>query len=188
MSLPYFNATSYNNTDRQTRWCVITGAPCSGKTTVINALEKKGCRVVPEAARAYIDDQLARGLDLTEIRSDALVFERHILMDKIRTERQLPVDETIFLDRAVPDSIAYFLHAGLDPDEPTKASRRFKYRQIFFLNRLPCATDSARMEDNATAESLEVALKKSYVGLGYPLTRIPVLPVELRVDLILQHI
>jgi len=44
------------------------------------------------------------------------------------------------------------------------------------------------MEDNATAESLEVALKKSYVGLGYPLTRIPVLPVELRVDLILQHI
>ncbi len=187
MTSPY-NATTYNRPGRQTRWCVITGAPCSGKTTVINALKKRGCRVVPEAARAFIDDQLARGLDLTEIRSDALVFERHILMEKIRTECQLPVDETIFLDRAVPDSIAYFLHAGLDPDEPTKTSRRFKYRRVFFMDRLPCATDSARMEDDATAASLEIALKKSYAGLGYHLTRIPVLPVKLRVDLILQHI
>ncbi len=183
-----YNATTYNKPGRQTRWCVITGAPCSGKTTVINALGGKGFRVVPETARAIIDDQLARGQSLAEIRSDVLAFERHILMEKIRTEHQLPVNETIFLDRAVPDSIAYFLHAGLDPDEPAKASQRFKYRRVFFLDRLPCATDSARMEDDATAESLGVALKKSYTGLSYHLTRIPVLPVELRIDLILQDI
>jgi len=187
MTSPY-NATIYNSPSRQTRWCVITGAPCSGKTTVINALDQKGFRIVPETARAFIDDQLARGQSLAEIRSDVLAFERHILMEKIRTEHQLPVDETIFLDRAVPDSIAYFLDAGLDPEEPKKASRQFKYRRIFFLDRLPFAADTVRMEDDATAASLEDALKKSYAGLGYPLTRIPVLPVELRVDMILQHV
>jgi len=144
--------------------------------------------VVPEAARTFINDQLARGLSFMEIRSNALVFERHILMKKIQTERQLPVDETIFLDRAIPDSIAYFLHAGLDPNEPTKASQIFKYWGVFFLDRLPYVADSARREDDSTVASLEVALKESYVGLGYHLTIIPVLPVELRVDQILQHV
>jgi len=188
MGLPHFNRKTCKRPHRQTRWCVITGAPCSGKTTVINALEQKEFRVVPEAARAFIDDQWARGLSLAEIRSDALTFERQILIKKIQTECRLPVDKTIFLDRAVPDSIAYFLHAGLDPDEPTMASQKFKYRRIFFLDRLPCAADSARIEDDATAATLAVVLKKSYTGLGYPLIRIPVLPVELRVNLILQHI
>lgn len=188
MGLPHLITTIHGRPSRQTRWCVITGAPCSGKTTVINALEKIGCRVVPEAARSLIDDQLARGLSFTEIRSNALVFERHILMKKIQTERQLPVDEMIFLDRAVPDSIAYFIQAGLDPDEPTKATRKLKYRRVFFLDRLSYTTDSVRMEDDTTAASLEVTLKKSYVGLGYHLIRIPVLPVDLRVDLILQHV
>ena len=137
MGLPHLITTRHSRLHRQTRWCVVTGAPCSGKTTIIHALKKRGCRVVPEAARTFINDQLARGLSFMEIRSNALVFERHILMKKIQTERQLPVDETIFLDRAIPDSIAYFLHAGLDPNEPTKASQIFKYWGVFFLDRLP---------------------------------------------------
>jgi len=47
---------------RQTNWHIITGAPCSGKTTVINEIERRGIRVIHEVARAYIDRQLGKGL------------------------------------------------------------------------------------------------------------------------------
>ena len=69
---------------RQTEWHIITGAPCSGKTTVIKDLAQRGIRVIHEAARAYIDRQLGRGLGLDQIKTDMLQFERHILHAKIR--------------------------------------------------------------------------------------------------------
>ena len=42
--------------------------------------------------------------------------------------------------------------------------------------------------DDATAASLETALKESYTQLGYSLIEIPILPVEARVDLILDYV
>jgi predicted ATPase len=39
----------------QTNWHVITGAPSSGKTTLIDQLAAKGFRTVPEGARLYIE-------------------------------------------------------------------------------------------------------------------------------------
>ena len=60
---------------RSTRWCVITGAPSSGKTAVILDLERRGFRVVHEAARAYIEQELEKGRRLQEVKSDRLHFE-----------------------------------------------------------------------------------------------------------------
>jgi putative protein kinase ArgK-like GTPase of G3E family len=39
----------------QTKWHVITGAPCSGKTTLIDQLADKGFRTVTETARQYFE-------------------------------------------------------------------------------------------------------------------------------------
>lgn len=44
----------------QTAWCVLTGAPSCGKTTVLKALESLGYTSVPEAARAYIEKSCPR--------------------------------------------------------------------------------------------------------------------------------
>ncbi len=57
---------------RMTRWHVITGAPCSGKTTVIRDLERRGFRVVHETARAWIEEELQKGRTMAEIRRDPL--------------------------------------------------------------------------------------------------------------------
>lgn len=48
----------------QTKWNVISGAPCSGKTTLIEQFESKGYRTVPETARQFIENQIARGKTL----------------------------------------------------------------------------------------------------------------------------
>ena len=63
---------------RSTRWCVVTGAPSSGITAVIVRMERLGCKVVHEAARAYIEEELNKGRTLQNIKSDPLDFERQI--------------------------------------------------------------------------------------------------------------
>jgi predicted ATPase len=95
------------DTVRQTNWHIITGAPCSGKTSVIKEIEQRGIRVIHEVARAFIDRQLGQGLRLDQIKADMLKFERHILHAKIRIEDSPSETDPVFFDRGVPDSIAY---------------------------------------------------------------------------------
>ncbi len=66
---------------QDTNWQVITGAPCSGKTSVINKIEQRGIHVIHEVARSYIDQQMGKGLRLDQIKADVLHFERHILLE-----------------------------------------------------------------------------------------------------------
>ena len=43
----------------QTRWHVITGAPCSGKTTLIDLVARKGFQTIPEVGREYVEREIA---------------------------------------------------------------------------------------------------------------------------------
>ena len=64
----------------QTNWHVITGAACSGKTTLIDLLADKGFQTVPETGRQYIEIEMARGRTLDEIfedEDDRTRYERH---------------------------------------------------------------------------------------------------------------
>lgn len=171
-----------------TGWCILTGAPCSGKTAVINELARRGHGVVHEAARAYIEMQLAAGLSLDQIRRDDTAFEHLILEKKAAIEEKLTAMDTIFFDRGVPDSIAYFRLAGLDATRPIALSRRFRYRKIFLLQRLPVKMDAVRKEDEKTADAIETLLVECYRELEYPLIHIPVSTVSERADLILHQL
>jgi predicted ATPase len=171
-----------------TNWYVITGAPCSGKTSVICELERLGYSVVHETARAFIDEELKKGKTIEQIKSDGLTFERHILYTKIKIEESLSKKEIIFLDRAVPDSIAYFKSAGLNPNEPMKKSKLVRYKMIFLFERLEFEKDRVRSEDHTKATELEQLLEKAYQSLGYHMVRVPVLSVEKRTDFILHHL
>lgn len=173
---------------RVTNWCVITGAPCSGKTSVIMELERRGYQVVHETARAYIDQQLAAGRRIAEIKADKPAFENHILSTKLVIESTLPPNETIFLDRGIPDSIAYFKLAGLDPDRPLKESNRLRYRRVFFFEKLGFLKDRVRCEDQDTADRLHRLIEESYRLLEYEITPVPLLSIEQRADFILNRL
>jgi predicted ATPase len=172
----------------QTKWQVITGAPCSGKTKVINELERLGYPVVHEVARAYIDEGLKNGETIAGIKADILAFERHILYKKIEIERLLPKDKPIWLDRAIPDSIGYYIHEGLDPADPIQKSKFWRYEHIFFFERIPFEKDRVRSEDEKIASNLEGLLKESYWMLGYEMIDVPLMPVRHRVDFILKYV
>ena len=171
---------------RQTNWHVITGAPCSGKTSVIREIEQRGTRVIHEFARSYIDEQLGKGLHLDQIKADVLRFERHILHAKIRIEEALTETEPVFLDRGVPDSIAYYRLEGLDPAEPLALSHKARYRQVFFFERFKFLKDDVRSEDDMMAAKLNDLLLEAYAQIGYDIIRVPVMPVAERMDLVLR--
>jgi predicted ATPase len=162
----------------ETNWYVVTGAPSSGKTTLVQELEKLGCRVVHEVARAYIETQMKQGRTLEEIRADKRSFENWILHAKIAIEAELPKDHVIIFDRAIPDSIAYFEVAGLDDREAIEKSPRNRYKKVFLLDRLPYQVDHARIEDNQIAIDLDQSLEQSYRMLGYDVMRINAMPKE----------
>jgi len=170
---------------QSTHWHVITGAPCSGKTSVIRELERRGYPVVHEVARALIRKTLAQGKTLEAIKADALAFETRILRRKLKIETALPKEVTVFLDRAVPDSIAYFKAEGLDPAIPLAESRQVRYRTIFLFERLGFESDAVRAENAATAENLEIWIDAAYRSLGYDIVRVPLLSVADRVEFIL---
>ena len=131
-------------------WYVITGGPSSGKTTVLKELAKLGYVVYPEAARVFIDKEMKKGKSLKEIRGNEAEFQRKVLKIKVEVEKTAPKDKIVFFDRAIPDSIAYYQIAGLNPQEVLRFCPKRKYKKIFFLEQLPFGQDYARIEDNKT--------------------------------------
>ncbi|MBW1866930.1 MAG: ATP-binding protein [Deltaproteobacteria bacterium] len=173
---------------RHTNWYVITGAPCSGKTSVICELERRGFQVVHEVARACIDRDLKNGKTPASIKADVPAFERRILHEKIRLESLLPDREIIFLDRAVPDSIAYYKLKGLPSGDVIKKSSAIRYKKIFFFERLRLKKDAVRTENTDQVARIARELESSYRRLGYALLRVPILPVRERADFILKQL
>ena len=173
---------------RQTNWVVITGAPCSGKTVVICRLAELGYLVVHETARAYIDAEIAKGRTVEQIRADEHAFERRILYEKLKIEAALSPEAHVFLDRGVPDSIAYFKSAGLDTTEPVRKSTLYRYKKIFLFDRLAFKKDAVRAEDDDEAARLDLLLEQSYRELGYPIVRVPFFSIQKRTEFILNHL
>jgi predicted ATPase len=170
------------------KWYVITGAPCSGKTTVLECLNKMGYQTVPEAARVFVDEEIRKGRKNEEVKYDMLKFQRNVLIMKLNSEKKMPKDRIIFFDRGLPDSIAYFEHYNFNVNEVLRFCKEKSYRKVFLLERLPFEKDYARIENDDAAARLQELLRKAYSGLGYEIVEIPIMTVEERVKMILSNI
>ncbi len=170
-------------------WYVITGAPSSGKTTLLTRLEKLGYRVMYEVARTYIDEEMKKGRTLSDIRRDELTFQKEVLRRKIRLEKELDPKTLCFFERGIPDSIAYYEIAGGKPDALLKKSLGdSKYKRVFLLELISFRRDYARTEDAKIAQKIAILLEKSYKDAGHPVTKVPKLNTEDRVKIILKYI
>ncbi len=172
----------------KTNWYVITGGPSTGKSTVLSFIEKLGYRVIPEAARVLIDEEMAKGKTIKEIREDEAEFQRKVLAMKIKIEQKLPKEEIIFFDRAVPDSVAYYQICGLDLKEALNVCQKDQYRKVFLMEQLPFEQNGARTENPETIKTLNRLFKETYQNLGYEVISVPVMSVEERVKFIKDRI
>ena len=162
----------------QTEWIVITGGPSSGKTSIINRLAELGYKIVPEAAEKYIKEEKLKGKKIEEIRTNEEDFTKLIFYKKIEAEDQTAPEQLTFLDRGLPDTIAYgqadeydISYALNDP----KLNEN-KYKKVFLLDLVPFEKTDIRIEDRAFAERVNQELNDAYTSLGYDVIRVPVLP------------
>ncbi len=171
-----------------TKWCVVTGAPSSGKTSVLETLERKNFRRHPEVARTYIEKQQSQGRGLADIRSDEALFQRTLIDTKLQMEADTPSSELVFFDRGMPDSITYYRIAGLDPNEALANCFRFRYSAVFIFDCLPLVCDHTRTEGDQKIKFLDLWLEQDYKALGYTVTRVPVMSIANRVEFILDKL
>jgi predicted ATPase len=173
----------------ETKWHVITGAPCSGKTTLLNLLAEKGFRTVPETARLYYERELAKGRTLDEINADKLVIETGIEELQRSLESGLQTSEIAFLDRALPDSLTFRRLGRLNSNEILADCFQFRYASVFMLNRLPfLRNEKLGPEDEVSAAFVDEWLPRDYGALGYPVVRVPAIPPQERLAFVLENL
>jgi len=171
----------------QTNWHVLTGAACTGKTTLINMLAEKGFQTAAETARQHIETELSRGRTVEEIFADRDT-EPAIESLQRKLEGGLRAADTVFLDRALPDSITFRRIKGMNPNVILADCFHHRYASVFVLDRLPFQLDCVRIDDEALACYLDKWLARDYSALGYRVVRVPVLPPEDRLAFVLERL
>lgn len=164
-------------------WHVITAGPSAGKSSVIRELSARGNRAAPEGARIFIDQKVSEGYEAASIREEFAFTEEVEKVDK-KIERRLPRYETVYLDRALADNIAYRRHQGMDVPREMWLECSGRYDVVFLLERITYEDDYARDESEQEAERIHELLEEAYRDLGYTVHEVPLMPVDERADYI----
>ena len=173
----------------QTNWHVITGGPSSGKSTLIEQLADKGYWTVAEAARQHIESEVAKGRTVKEIRADGAALARDVMDLQRKTEDGLCARDVTFLDRGLPDCLAFFRLAGANPNDFLAECFYHRYASVLVLDQLPFERDGTRLESDADiARYLKVWHTRDYHAFGYRIVRVPVLPPEERLAFVLESL
>jgi predicted ATPase len=163
---------------------ILTGAPGSGKTAVLEGLGD-GVQTVVEPAREIIAEQRAIGGTGTSEQDPALfvalLLERSIGDYRSALRSAAPL---VLFDRGVPDCVAYAAVLGVDPSASLAAAERHRYHaQVMILEPWEqiYATDDERTMSFEQTIPFHAALVDAYEGADYTLVAVPSGPVEDRV-------
>lgn len=177
-----------NNT-KQTNWYVITGGPSSGKTTTVNILRERGYITTMEHARHFLDTQRLKGRTIEEVRKNQREFQLGVLDMQIEQENEIAPEVQAFLDRAIPDALAYYRFLNLTEDDKLiEALKNVSYKKVFIMDYLPLKNDYARNENAEAQKKIHELITEVYESLPFPVVHVPVLPAEERVDFILKSL
>ena len=172
-----------------TYWHVITGAPCSGKTTLIDQLAEAGYHTAYETAREYFEIEMAKGRTSQEIRDCGHPTQHGIFEMQQRHEDGLRPEQITFLDRGLPDSLTFHRVCGLNPDELLLDCLKYRYAAVFILDRLPVERKiTLGPEDEISAQFQDEWLERDYAALGYSVVRVPVFPPLERLAFVLERL
>lgn len=179
----------YDTTQTETNWYVVTGGPGCGKTTIVNLLRERGYNTTIEHARHFLYTQGIKGRTVEEVRKNQTEFQLGVLNMQIEQEASIPPEQIFFLDRALPDSLAYYRFLNLEPDKRLLiALEKIYYKKVFILDLLPLVNDHFRKEDEPAQKKIHELIKAVYAALPFPIVEVPVLPPEERADFILKNV
>lgn len=171
-------------------WYVLTGGPSAGKTTLIEALEEKGFHIEHESARIVIDEGIAAGKTVEEVRVDEGAFQQEVYEHKLAREERLDPHELIFFDRGMQDTFAYNTLCGASISQQMQEEMdAAEYKKVFLLEPFKYEADYARTESLEEQDKLFHLLKEAYERSGVPVEVVPAFPTkEERIAYFFDHL
>ncbi len=171
---------------------VITGGPGTGKTTIIDALIEQGYACFPEISRQVTLEAKKQGIEQLFLEKP-LLFSELLLEGRRKQHEQATVDqaEIVFMDRGIPDILAYMHYIGDSyPAFFDHACREHQYSKIFVLPPWEeiYESDEARYENFEQAKLIFDHLLETYQKYGYQLIEVPRGTVEERIQYILSQL
>jgi predicted ATPase len=165
---------------------VITGGPCVGKTTLCNELRRLGHHIIPEAARAIIDEEQLKENGILPW-TDLYKFQ-NLIADRVEGLEEKV--ENGFCDRGILDGIAYCIEGNLPIPERLQAhaAKNDRYSKVYHLDPVPdYVCDTARKESKERGNHLHKLIGEVYAKAGYTVIKVPFLSVEERAQYILKN-
>lgn len=174
----------------QTQICVVAGGPCSGKTTLLRALERDGHRIEVETSERLLEAGITEGRTAESMRSDPVAWQENILRQDYALFDGLAVGELVFTDTSYIENLVFSERAGIAIGPNLKAwLRRKRYKAVFFLDPLDAYEQSAvRLESAQVAQQISEAVRQRYRDYGYQPIRVPAVSVAERVAFIREHL
>lgn len=169
---------------------ILTGAPGSGKTSILLVLKSRGYDVVEEAATAVIAAEQAQGNEEP--------WAQHSFIDRIvRLQRQRqaesvrPCSALQIYDRSPVCTLALSVYLGLPAqgalsEEIERIRREDVYeRRVFFVRDIGFIepTDARRITFEQSVEFERIHVQ-TYLRLGYELVDVPRADVADRADMV----
>ena len=171
---------------------VIIGGPGTGKTTIIDGLVAKGHCCYPEISREVTMEAKKQGIEQLFLEKP-LLFSELLLEGRIKQfyNAQKEPHEVVFIDRGIPDVLAYMHYIGDSyPASFDAACKEHTYSKIFILPPWEeiYISDDARYENFAQAKLIYNHLVETYKNYGYDLIEVPKDTMENRIHFILNTI
>ncbi|MDX1471698.1 MAG: ATP-binding protein [Flavobacteriaceae bacterium] len=175
-----------------TQKIIITGGPGTGKTSIITRLKEDGYFCFEEISRQITLDARKEGTEQLFL-TDPILFSERLLEGRIKQydEASKSPQNFVFLDRGIPDVLAYLKYSGTDyPIKFEQACNDYRYDKIFVLAPWQeiFESDNERYEDFDQAEQIHQYLLHTYEDFNYKLWDVPFGSVEKRTQFILNAI
>ena len=173
-----------------TKKIVITGGPGTGKSSIINELKVRGYICFEEISRQVTLQARKKGIEQLFL-TEPLLFSELLLKGRLKQfdEANSYENEIIFLDRGLPDVLAYMdYYNTLYPNKFLETCQNNRYDQVFVLAPWQeiFVSDNERYENFEQAELIHKHLLNSYQNFNYNLTDVPFESVTKRTDFILD--
>nr|WP_315167301.1 AAA family ATPase [uncultured Flavobacterium sp.] len=171
---------------------VIIGGPGTGKTTIINELIANGYCCYPEISRQVTLEAQKQGIEQLFLKNPLLFSE--LLLEGRKKQFESACNEPhemVFLDRGIPDVLAYMHYIGDSyPSFFDAACKEHIYSKIFILPPWEeiYISDQERYENFEQAKLIYNHLTETYQNYGYELIEVPKDSVDKRILFILDKI
>ncbi|MFD2550664.1 AAA family ATPase [Bizionia sediminis] len=177
---------------QETQKIVITGGPGTGKTSIINDLKKRGYVCFDEISRDITLKAREDGIEQLFL-TKPLLFSELLLEGRKKQYLEAEKQQTarVFLDRGIPDILAYMDFIGdTYPKTFEEHCSKHPYNTVFLLKPWEAifVSDRERYENFEQAVQIYHQLQKTYAKFGYQLLDVPFGSVEQRTTYILDTI